>query len=72
MGRPKRLDNPKKQTLSLAATCHEQLVDLVAWLSSERESISRSEVVEQAVARLHRKTAESRATPAAPPKKKRT
>jgi hypothetical protein len=72
MGRPKRLDNPKKQTLSLAATCHEQLVDLVAWLSSARESISRSEVVERAVARLHRETAESRATPAAPPKKKRT
>ena len=72
MGRPKRLDNPKKQTLSLAATCHEQLVDLVAWLSSARESISRSEVVERAVALLHADTAQAQAGPTPTPKKKRT
>ena len=69
MGRPKRLDNPKKQTLSLAAVTHEQLVDLVAWLSSEREAMSRSEVVERAVAALHADTAEQH-TPTS--KKKRT
>jgi hypothetical protein len=72
MGRPKRLDNPKKITLSLAGVTHEQLDDLASWLGTSREAMSRSEVVEQAVARLHRETAESQATPAAPPKKKRT
>ena len=70
MGRPKRLDNPKKITLSLAGVTHEQLDDLASWLGTSREAMSRSEVVEQAVARLHSTTAEQQA--AATPKKKRT
>jgi hypothetical protein len=70
MGRPKRLDNPKKITLSLAGVTHEQLDDLASWLGTSREAMSRSEVVERAVARLHSTTAEQQA--AATPKKKRT
>jgi hypothetical protein len=69
MGRPKRLDNPKKITLSLAAACHEQMDDLVGWLSTGREEISRSEVVERAVALLHSTTAQPKQPPT--PKKKR-
>ena len=69
MGRPKRLDNPKKITLSLAGVTHEQLDDLASWLGTSREAMSRSEVVERAVAALHADTAEQH-TPT--PKKKRT
>ena len=70
MGRPKRLDNPKKITLSLAGATHEQLDDLASWLGTSREEMSRSEVVERAVARLHAQTAEQQAP--ATTKKKRT
>ena len=35
MGKPARLDNPKKITLSLSAVCHEQAGELVDLLSSE-------------------------------------
>lgn len=59
MGRPVRLDNPKKITLTLSAVCHEQLDDLCAHYEAEpnrRTAVSRGEVVEQAVAALHRAT----------------
>jgi hypothetical protein len=69
MGRPKRLDNPKKITLSLAGVTHEQLDDLAGWLGTSREAMSRSEVVERAVAAIHAQTAEQHAPT---PKKKRT
>ena len=59
MGRPMRLDEPKKITLSLSAVCHEQLDELVAHFQAEpgrRTTMTRSEVVERAVARLHSAT----------------
>jgi hypothetical protein len=59
MGRPMRLDEPKKITLSLSAACHEQLDELVAQFQAEpgrRTAMTRSEVVERAVAALHQST----------------
>jgi hypothetical protein len=56
MGRPVRLDNPKKITLTLAAACHGQLDDLCSHYEAEpnrRTAVTRSEVVERAVAALH-------------------
>ncbi len=56
MGRPVRLDNPKKITLLLSAACHQQLADLCEHFEAEpnrRTAVSRSEVVERAVAALH-------------------
>ena len=56
MGRPVRLDNPKKITLSLSAVCHEQLDELCELYEAEpnrRTAVARSEVVERAVAALH-------------------
>ena len=56
MGRTERLDNPKKITLSLAAACHQQLDELCGHYAAEpgrRTAVSRSEVVERAVAALH-------------------
>ena len=56
MGRPERQDNPKKITLSLAAACHHQMDELCAHYEAEpnrRTAVSRSEVVERAVAALH-------------------
>jgi hypothetical protein len=55
MGRPERLDNPKKITLSLSAVCHEQAWELADLYSSEpgrRTAVSFSEIVERAVAAL--------------------
>jgi hypothetical protein len=68
MGRPERLDNPKKITLSLSAVCHEQARELADLVSSEpgrRTAVSFSEIVERAVAALHL------ATMPAPAKRKR-
>jgi hypothetical protein len=59
MGRPARIDNPQKITLSLSAVCHEQLNELVAHFEAEpnrRTAMTRSELVEQAVAALHSRT----------------
>jgi hypothetical protein len=56
MGRPRRIDNPTKITLLLSAACHAQLDDLCAHFEKEptrRTQVSRSEVVERAVAALH-------------------
>ena len=55
-GRPPRIDNPTKITLLLSAACHMQMDDLCAHYQVEptrRTSVSRSEVVERAVAALH-------------------
>ena len=55
MGRPARLDSPEKITLSLSAVCHEQIDELVAHFQAEpgrRTAMTRSEVVERAVAAL--------------------
>jgi hypothetical protein len=59
MGRPMRLDEPKKITLSLSAVCHEQMDELVAHFQAEpnrRTAMTRSEIVERAVAGLHEAT----------------
>jgi hypothetical protein len=59
MGRPMRLDEPKKITLSLSAVCHKQLDEMVAQFQAEpgrRTAMTRSEVVERAVAALHNAT----------------
>jgi hypothetical protein len=59
MGRPMRLDAPKKITLSLSAVCHDQMDELVAHFQAEpnrRTAMTRSEVVERAVAALHSET----------------
>jgi hypothetical protein len=64
MGRPMRLDEPKKITLTLSAVCHEQMEDLVDHYQAEpgrRTAMTRSEVVERAVAALHRRTIPSKA-----------
>ena len=56
MGRPARIDNPAKITLSLSAVCHRQLNELVAHFEAEpgrRQAMTRSEVVERAVAAMH-------------------
>jgi hypothetical protein len=63
MGRPVRLDNPKKITLTLAEVCHEQLDELCAHYEAEpnrRTAVTRSEVVERAVAALHASTMPSK------------
>jgi hypothetical protein len=55
-GRPPRIDNPTKITLLLSAACHQQMDDLCARFQAEphrRTVVSRSEVVERAVAALH-------------------
>ena len=59
MGRPMRLDQPKKITLTLSAVCHEQMEELVEHYQAEpgrRTAMTRSEVVERAVAGLHQRT----------------
>ena len=59
MGRPAHIDNPAKITLSLSAVCHKQLNELVAHFEAEpgrRTMMSRSELVERAVAALHQRT----------------
>jgi hypothetical protein len=59
MGRPMRLDEPKKITLSLSSVCHEQLEELVAYFQAEpgrRTAMTRSEVVERSVAAFHNAT----------------
>ena len=59
MGRPARIDNPAKITLSLSAVCHKQLNELVAHFEAEpgrRTMMSRSELVERAVAGLYEAT----------------
>jgi hypothetical protein len=59
MGRPARLDSPKKIALSLSAICHKQMVELCAHFEAEpgrRQAMTRSEVVERAVAALHLQT----------------
>jgi hypothetical protein len=59
MGRPVRLDNPKKITLSLSEVCHRQLDDLCAHFEAEpnrRTAVGKSEVVERAVSALHQAT----------------
>jgi hypothetical protein len=56
MGRPMRLDSPKKITLSLSEVCHEQARELADLMSSEpgrRTAVSFSEIVERAVAAMH-------------------
>jgi hypothetical protein len=56
MGRPKRIDSPTKITLLLSAACHKQMDELVSHFEHEpnrRTQVSRSEVVERAVAALH-------------------
>jgi hypothetical protein len=56
MGRPARLDSPKKITLSLSKVCHEQARELADLMSSEpgrRTTVSFSEIVERAVAAMH-------------------
>jgi hypothetical protein len=56
MGRPRRVDRPTKITLMLSAACHQQLEDLCAHYQGEpdrRTVVTRSEVVERAVAALH-------------------
>jgi hypothetical protein len=64
MGRPMRLDEPKKITLSLSAVCHDQMDELVAHFQAEpnrRTAMTRSEVVERAVAALRLATFPARA-----------
>jgi hypothetical protein len=59
MGRPMRLDQPRKITLTLSTVCHEQMVELVEHYQAEpgrRTAMTRSEVVERAVAALHHGT----------------
>jgi hypothetical protein len=56
MGRPPRIDNPTKITLLLSAACHQQMVELCDLYQAEptrRTQVSKSEVVERAVAALH-------------------
>jgi hypothetical protein len=56
MGRPPRIDNPAIITLMLSAACHQQLTDLCELYRAEphrRTVVSKSEVVERAVAALH-------------------
>jgi hypothetical protein len=56
MGRPARLDSPEKITLSLSAICHKQMTELCAHFEAEpgrRQAMTRSEVVERAVAAMH-------------------
>ena len=56
MGRPARLDSPEKITLSLSAVCHEQMIELCAHFEAgpgRRQAMTRSEVVERAVAAMH-------------------
>jgi hypothetical protein len=63
MGRPRRIDNPTKITLLLSAACHEQLEVLCEHFEKEptrRTQVSKSEVVERAVAALHLATIPSR------------
>ena len=51
-----RLDEPKKITLSLSAVCHEQMDKLIAHFEAEpnrRTAMTRSEIVERAVAALY-------------------
>ena len=63
MGRPKRIDNPTKITLLLSAACHKQLDELCNHFEAEptrRTQVSRSEVVERAVAALHQSTIASK------------
>jgi hypothetical protein len=53
------MDSPIKITLSLSALCHEQMNDLVEHYQKEpgrRTAMTRSEVVELAVAALHHST----------------
>ncbi len=59
MGRPKRLDSPEKITLSLSAICHKQMNELCAHFEKEpgrRQAMTRSEVVERAVAAMYETT----------------
>jgi hypothetical protein len=59
MGRPARMDSPIKITLSLSALCHEQMNRLVERYQKEpgrRTAMTRSEIVELAVAAMHQKT----------------
>ncbi len=56
MGRPARLDSPEKITLSLSAICHKQMIELCAQYGAEpgrRQAMTRSEIVERAVAAMH-------------------
>jgi hypothetical protein len=56
MGRPARLDSPEKITLSLSAICHKQMIELCEHFEAEpgrRQAMTRSEVVERAVAAMH-------------------
>jgi hypothetical protein len=56
MGRPPRIDNPTKITLLLSAACHQQMAELCNLYQAEparRTQVSKSEVVERAVAALH-------------------
>jgi hypothetical protein len=56
MGRPKRLDSPEKITLSLSALCHKQMNELCEHFEKEPgrwQAMTRSEVVERAVAAMH-------------------
>ena len=56
MGRPKRLDSPEKITLCLSAVCHEQMIELCPYFEAEpgrRQAMTRSEIVERAVAAMH-------------------
>jgi hypothetical protein len=62
MGKPARLDNPKKITLSLSEVCHAQARELADQMSSEpgrRTAVSFSEIVERAVAALHLATVQT-------------
>ena len=64
MGRPPRIDNPTKITLLLSAACHQQLADLCNHYLAEptrRTAVSKSEVVERAVAALYQETIPSKA-----------
>ena len=64
MGRPARLDSPEKITLSLSAVCHKQMNELCAHFEAEpgrRQAMTRSEVVERAVAGMHSATLRPRA-----------
>jgi hypothetical protein len=63
MGRPKRLDSPEKITLSLSAVCHKQMIELCAHFEAEpgrRQAMTRSEIVERAVAAMHLATIKPR------------
>jgi hypothetical protein len=56
MGRPARLDSPEKITLSLSAICHKQMIELCEHFEAEpgrRQAMTRSEIVERAVAAMH-------------------